>query len=62
MNYFIEIRYVADSPGIVLQDGKPREFTSEDQARRWGRGNIKGRLTAEWSIMNELEARKKYEF
>ena len=62
MIFYIEIRYVADSPGIVLQDGHPREFHSCEEATQWGRKNIKGKLTAEWSVIDEENARKKYDF
>ena len=56
--YFIEIRRVADPDvGLIMENRKRKEFTSEKKAREWARENLEGtNYLAMWQPISRQQA------
>lgn len=60
MDCYIELRRVADSWGLVSQNGKGIPFKTRKKARNYAREHCSGRYVAEWRIITKEQAEKDY--
>jgi len=59
--YYIEIRQAGGNHGLVLKDGKPHTFASEEEARAWAKIHVTGRLTVWWRALTHKKAAHYYD-